>query len=180
MASILDVLKRLKQRLFSRPAGAIPQPEDSKTSTSDSPSPAATNTVASAPETELASVSSLPSPPPCEPLPTAQDAERWDEDETAIQEEDEDEAEPELATALGIIDRGLEPARDPALEVRRQESRSVAMAGEHSIYLSDSAGPGSLAEALNRLLQEARVTVVYGEDDDQRPYLRYWPIREAS
>ncbi|HEX9325713.1 MAG TPA: hypothetical protein VF915_04300, partial [Reyranella sp.] len=37
------------------------------------------------------------------------------------------------------------------LASRRAEARAEALRGEHQIYLSMAAGPGSLAEALNDL-----------------------------
>ena len=41
--------------------------------------------------------------------------------------------------------------------------RTGSLSGEHRIFLTETGGPGSLAEALNRLVQEGRVTARFEE-----------------
>lgn len=99
-----------------------------------------------------------------------------DEDEAAETDEDtEDELVPDPFIA------GATPT-SPAfstgdLEQRRAQALATAQVGEHKIPLTSLAGPGTLAEALNRLLQEGRVTAQYRDDGDEEPHIIYRQLR---
>lgn len=58
---------------------------------------------------------------------------------------------------------------------RREQALTAALNGEHKIYFSDSAGPGTLAEALNHLLQDGRVTAEFHDEDGEDAHLLYRP-----
>ena len=134
-------------------------------------------------------------PPPCEPVvqeavpvptpakrgeapvapsspaleePTDED-EGWDEgwDE---EEEDLEAPDPFISASTAQID-----PPDADLEQRRSEARAEALAGEHRIYLSMPAGPGSLAEALNQLSTEGMVEAEFVDDGQGEPHILYRP-----
>jgi hypothetical protein len=79
---------------------------------------------------------------------------------------------------LDLFRREGEGAIDPAKEavtLGRQETLAMALRGEHKIFLSDPAGPGSLAQALNQLLKEGRVIAEFCGDGPEAPHLLYRP-----
>jgi hypothetical protein len=106
---------------------------------------------------------------------------------------DQDEpraAQPILAPAESLFDDDLEaeapedaaPADEPqdaaaveALAALRREARAQALAAERRVFLSDAGGPGSLAEALNDLVQEGRVSAEFVDDPDLGPHILYRP-----
>jgi hypothetical protein len=98
------------------------------------------------------------------------DEDAHDPDEEVFLEDDGDLEESVPAETLENERRAAE-----ALERRRVESRTMALAGEHRIFLTEVAGPGSLAEALNRLVQEGLVTAEF-QDDGEASYLLYRPL----
>jgi hypothetical protein len=124
-------------------------------------------------------------PPPAELAPAAEAAvvavAVWSEDdgledEVLVEEEEalDDPAEPDPFVTGTLV--SLEPAPIENLAERRREARARALAGEHRIYLSEAAGPGSLAEALNILLEEGLVTAEFREDEAEGPHLHYRPV----
>lgn len=90
-------------------------------------------------------------------------------------EEADEEPEDELTPDPFIAEARPVPAEfsTEALEQRRSAALAAAQVGEHKIALSDVAGPGTLAEALNRLLQEGGVTAEFCDDGDEEPHLIY-------
>jgi hypothetical protein len=103
-----------------------------------------------------------------------EDDDDQDEDELDLEEAD-DEPEDELTPDPFITATRPTPAEfsSDELEQRRSEAMAAALIGEHKILLSDLAGPGTLAEALNRLLQEGRVTAQFRDDGAEEPHLIY-------
>jgi hypothetical protein len=76
-----------------------------------------------------------------------------------------------------FISPGLKPigALTPDLVRKaRAEALARAVVGEHRVYLSEAAGPGSLAEALDILQREVRLVSEF-RDDDEGPYILYRP-----
>jgi hypothetical protein len=69
----------------------------------------------------------------------------------------------------------LDALSPEALIALRAAARLEALSGEHKIYFSDPAGPGSLAEALNQLLQEGRVAAEFQDDNGDEAHLLYRP-----
>ncbi len=99
-----------------------------------------------------------------------------DEPEDDEAAEDEDAAEPDpFVSAERPQAETLSPE---AVAERRAAALSEALAGPHRIFLSDEAGPGSLAEALKQLLDEGRVTVEFREEaeDGDAAHLLYRPV----
>ncbi|MDR3511294.1 MAG: hypothetical protein P4L73_06650 [Caulobacteraceae bacterium] len=173
MASILSFLKGLwPWRRRSRPVA--PARPVLQLSTPEAAAP----TVSEA-EAEPPAPAAL-QPPPIEttPPPALADAleiEEWDEDEPdeLDGEEDDDPLAPDpFVHADGAA---LDEPPPDVLQQRRDEARADALGGEHKVYLSDAAGPGTLAEALNQLLQEGRVTAEFCEAGDMGPHLLYRP-----
>ncbi len=64
------------------------------------------------------------------------------------------------------------------LQAARAYARAQALGAEHRILLSTPAGPGSLAEALNRLLEEGLVQADFFEDGEDGPYMLYRPLED--
>jgi hypothetical protein len=107
------------------------------------------------------------------------------EDDTQEEPDDEEEAEEEEAYDDDLMAPDPFISSDtPMIEaisqgdiVRlRAEARAVALSGDHRILLSDIAGPGTLAEALNRLLQEGKVAAEFQDPEGEEPYLLYTPL----
>jgi len=106
------------------------------------------------------------------PLGTGSDD---DEDEVfGPEEDDEDDA---FAPDPFVTSQESEPTILSAEEIAlaRQDARAEASKGEHKIYLTDPAGPGSLAEALSLLRQEGRVAADFRDDGLEEPYILYRP-----
>ena len=89
--------------------------------------------------------------------------------------EADEEPEDELTPDPFIAEARPAPAEfsTEGLEQRRSEALATAQIGEHKIPPSGHAGPGTLAEALNRLLQEGRVTAEFCDDGNEEPHLTY-------
>lgn len=103
------------------------------------------------------------------------DAAAWDdEDEAEPPDPDDDESllEPD-PFVHGDGAEGEDAESGAALDQRRAAARAEALSGEHRIYLSDTPGPGSLAEALNLLVEEGRVVAEFCEDGEHGPHLLY-------
>jgi hypothetical protein len=99
------------------------------------------------------------------------------------EDEDEDEWADEEVEALGDEPDPFitEAPADPGLalidtQALRAQSRAAALNGEHRIYLSSPAGPGTLAEALNVLLEEGLVEAHFVETEGEAPHLLYRPV----
>ena len=101
---------------------------------------------------------------------TEAEAEEADEDGGWEDEEIDDPDAPDpFITALPAES---EPV-DADLAARRAAAREAALSGEQRIYLSMPAGPGSLAEALEKLAAEGLVTSEFiGEGE---PHILYRP-----
>lgn len=106
--------------------------------------------------------------------PGAADDEPEDEDEGW---EDEDDDELDLPDPFISSPSAQLETPDFDLEQRRADARAEALAGEHRIYLSMPAGPGSLAEALNQLSAEGRVEAEFVEDGQREPHILYRPLK---
>lgn len=99
------------------------------------------------------------------------------------EEEEEEEDDPgeeafvedtdQLGEAVSSARMAIERALPETLRLRRAESLAEAMIGEHRIYLSDPTGPGSLAEALNTLVQQGRVTAKFQDDGEVGAFILY-------
>lgn len=132
------------------------------------------------PELSPAAPETLPeaAPPERAPVETPSDpaaAEDCDEDEDWGGDEgddwtDDEEPDP-FITGTALPD--ILPHED--VEARRARARADALQGEHRVYLSNPAGPGSLAEALNLLLVEGLVEACFVDDADEGPYILYRP-----
>ncbi len=117
-----------------------------------------------------------------------------DNEEDEENEENEDAHDPdeevfvedtdELGEAVSPARMAIERDLAEALRLRRDESLADAMIGEHRIYLSDPTGPGSLAEALNVLVQQDLVTAEFQDDGEAGALILYRPadkgVREGS
>lgn len=177
MASILSFLKGLwpwRRRRPSAPATSALQlttPETAAPPPAGEAEPPAPAALQPPPAQAAPSVEIAPPPAPADAL----EIEEWDEDEA--EELDGEEDDDPLAPDPFVHADGAaldEPPPD-VLQQRREGARADALAGEHKVYLSDAAGPGTLAEALNQLLQEGRVTAEFCEAGDTGPHLLYRP-----
>ncbi len=70
----------------------------------------------------------------------------------------------------------LERLAPDQVAARRAEARALALNGEHRIFLTDAAGPGTVAEALNLLVEEGRVEAEFQEDGERPPHILYRPV----
>lgn len=95
------------------------------------------------------------------------------EDEDDPDEEAFVEDTDQLGEAVSSARMAIERALAETLRLRRAESLAEAMIGEHRIYLSDPTGPGSLAEALNTLVQQGRVTAEFQDDGEVGAFILY-------
>ena len=118
-------------------------------------------------------------PPPAEDL-TGEAFEDEEEDSYDPDEEVDIEDADELAVAPTAAQSRLEREKAQTLRLRRAEARDTALAGEHRIYLADPAGPGTMAEALNALVQEGLVAARFEEDEEAGPYILYRPTGEPG
>jgi hypothetical protein len=105
-----------------------------------------------------------------------------DEDEDKEEEEqeyaDEDLLEPDpFISQDGPV---IEALSTGDIERLRAEAMALALSGEHRILLSDIAGPGTLAEALDRLLQDGKVAAEFHDPDGEEPYIRYTALGQRS
>lgn len=117
-----------------------------------------------------------PEPSPVEaPTPQASNDD-WEEDEDWGGDEEDgvaDDAEPDpFISGTPLPDA----AASADVEALRAGARAEALGGEHRIYLSSPAGPGSLAEALNLLLGEGAVEAQFVDESDEGPYILYRPV----
>ncbi len=106
-------------------------------------------------------------------------------DESEFEEEDEASGDDDDEAGDGdLIDPFISAAKEPLQPERRSiadqraSARYDALSGEHKIFISTTAGPGSLAEALIRLLEEGRVKAEFVERPGEEPHLLYTPIRD--
>ena len=106
------------------------------------------------------------------PAPTWDLSEPEPEDEDAWGEEDEDVDGPD-PYILGDSAAAVEPVEP--LAVQREMAKALALSGTHRLALSTPAGPGSLAEALNRLVQEGLVDATFVEAEADGPHMVYRP-----
>lgn len=119
--------------------------------------------------------SAAPAPPMAkiEPLKAIPDDDHEPEEDQL--EEADDDAEDELAPDPFIATSRPTPTEfsSEGLEQQRAEALAAAQVGEHKISLSGVAGPGTLAEALNQLLLEGRITAEFCDSADEEPHLIY-------
>ena len=113
-------------------------------------------------------------------VPSALDPGSDDDDEVfGTEEEDEEEdgvnvsAPDPFVTSQGSDEPTILSVEEIAHA--RQDARAKASTGEHKIYLTDPAGPGSLAEALSLLLEEGQVAADFHDDGLDEPYILYRP-----
>lgn len=122
------------------------------------------------------------SPEPAQPAPQPVDAaaphasnDDWEEDEDWGGDEEDgaaDDEEPDPFITGTTLPDGPASADVEAL---RAQARIEALLGEHRVYLSSPAGPGSLAEALNLLLGEGSVEAQFVDEAEEGPYILYRP-----
>ena len=74
----------------------------------------------------------------------------------------------------------IEALSPDAVSQQRAEAMAMAMTGEHRVYLAESAGPGTMAEALNLLAQQGRVEAEFHDDEEEGPYLLYRVVEAAD
>jgi hypothetical protein len=113
--------------------------------------------------------------PPALAAPVDNDIDEPDDDEPAEEtdEEDEDPLAPDPFVSRTMPANDMTSAE--ALALRRAEWLAIATSGEHKIYLTDPAGPGTLAEALDQLRREGQVIVEFRDDGAEPPHLRFRP-----
>lgn len=133
-----------------------------------------------------------PSPPEPSPAATPEPAQPapWPVDAAALQASNEDLEEDEDwggDEEDGVVDdAGPDPFITGAtlpdgptsadVEALRAEARAEALLGEHRVYLSSPAGPGSLAEALNLLLGEGAMEAQFVDEAEEGSYILYRPV----
>jgi len=105
--------------------------------------------------------------------PLGEPSEEEDEDEWADEEAEE---EPDDEPDPFITGTAAAEAVSVDTQALRAQARAEALSGEHRIYLSSPAGPGSLAEALNLLLEEGSVEAQFVQVGDDAPYILYRPV----
>ena len=124
-----------------------------------------------------------PAEAPTQGAPPADEARATEEPADDEPDEDggwEDEDDPDAPDPfINPSPAEIEPP-DADLEQRRAEARAEALAGEHRVYLSMPAGPGSLAEALNQLSAEGLVEAEFVDDGDDEPHIRYRPATRGA
>jgi hypothetical protein len=101
-----------------------------------------------------------------------------DEDEAGGDDEgdeplDEEETGPDPFVTPGAPTISSLAEREIGQE--RLAARAEALQGEHRIYISTVAGPGSLAEALNTLLAEGLVTAQFIDQGQEESFILYAP-----
>jgi hypothetical protein len=106
----------------------------------------------------------------------ADHAQQEDEDEGWEDEEDDEPDAPDPFISSTLIPNGT---LEGDLAQRRADARANAFVGEHRIYLSMPAGPGSLAEALAGLSGEGMVDAEFVDDGQGEPHILYRPVRRA-
>jgi hypothetical protein len=111
-------------------------------------------------------------PPELEARLLPLEAEEDSEEEATWDDEDLSEPDPFISD-LGAPIEALSP---DTIVQRRAEAMTLALGGDHRVFLSEAAGPGSLAEALNILAQEGKVTATFHDDETLGPYLLYTPM----
>jgi hypothetical protein len=110
------------------------------------------------------------------PAAEATEAAEPPETETLEAETDEAETDEDLDPFISTEGTVIEALPLDDLGHLRAEARVLALSGEHRVLLSDVAGPGTLAEALNRLLQEGKVTAEFRDPEGEEPHIRYTPL----
>jgi hypothetical protein len=118
-----------------------------------------------------------PQPPTAPAVELDELLEEEDEDPAEdLENEDEDPLAPDPFVSPIRPQDDTPSAQD--LAQRRAEARAAGLSGEHKIYFSDLAGPGTLAEALNQLLKEGLVTAEFREVEGDDAHLIYRPKPE--
>ena len=111
-------------------------------------------------------------------VPSAVDPGSDDDDEVFGAEGEDDDGDNVSAPDPFVTSQGSdEPTILSVEEIAhaRQDARAKASTGEHKIYLTDPAGPGSLAEALSLLLEEGQVAADFHDDGLDEPYILHRP-----
>jgi hypothetical protein len=113
-----------------------------------------------------------PEPERAVPIEPAQ-AEGWEIEEDEPEEADEGgEHDPTIGRYEPLDERALDDADIQALRV---EAERTALSGPHKVGPADSAGPGTLVEALMRLEGEGRVVSRVCDDAESGFYILYEP-----
>ena len=129
-------------------------------------------------QVEPASALQVPLPSAAEiappPFELVEPTESEEDDELELYDDDETDA---LSDDPFISSGSPEPtfATAESIALIRRNARALALSGEHKIYLTDQAGPGSLAEALKQLLEEGAVVSEFRDGDLAQPYILYRP-----
>jgi hypothetical protein len=106
--------------------------------------------------------------------PAADDGWEIEEDEPE-EAEDEGEDDPTIGRYEPLDERALD---DADLQALRLEAQRKALAGPHKVGPADSAGPGTLVEALMRLEGEGQVVSRVCDDAESGFYILYEPAPE--
>jgi len=183
MTSIFAFLKRL---FSGRPAPTRPSPMSLDRGEAVVATPAVEPEVAPEPPApEPPPEPSLP-PTPAEPTidvgePAGADDEEEEEPDDLPPEEDFEDDDPSAPDPFVSPDAAPIEALSPdAVSQQRAEAMALALTGEHRVFLAESAGPGTLAEALNLLAQQGKVEAAFHEGEDDGPYLLYRLIDPAD
>ncbi len=117
-----------------------------------------------------------PEPAPVTPRPSTLARLTFDDFEEAEEEPDEadEEEDDDMGPGEALPDEPEAPPPDEVARMRK-EAETAALAGEHKVFLWTVPGPGTLAEALNRLKAEGRVTAEFREDAEGG-YILYRPV----
>ncbi len=179
MASIFDFLKRLFSRPSAparAPAPAPERPRDTEPHAGPPPPPEAEQAT---PEPVAAVDEGQAENRAKEPAEEEADEEEEPDDLPA--EEDFEDDDPSAPDPFVSPDAAPIEALSPdAVSQQRAEAMVLALTGEHRVFLAESAGPGTLAEALNLLAQQGKVEAAFHEGGEDGPYLLYRAIDPAG
>lgn len=162
----------------SRPAPVAPDSESDARRPRPAPdaapsSPGAERTVETAPEAERP-LAARPHTAPSQETTDA--AERFEADDDPPEDtedaEDTDERDPTIGRYDPLDETTL---GDADLQAMRLQAERLALSGPHKVGPADSAGPGSLLEALMRLEGEGLVVSRVCDDPETGFYVLYQP-----
>jgi hypothetical protein len=113
---------------------------------------------------------------PC-PLAVEADDDEADDDPDEAHEADEDIEGGGTPDPFATLEQPEPTSRsEEAIEISRRDARALALMGPQKLNLNTAAGPGSLAEALNDLLREGRVSAEFCDDGQDEPHILYRPL----
>jgi hypothetical protein len=181
MSSIFNLIRRLfsKRKPVARaPAMSFGGPEPIADAPIEAPSPAEPETSAepSAPILARASDTVVDEGDAGRGELDQEEGEKEGDDEEAddLPSDEIDDDDPLIPDPFVSPDAPQIEALSPDVIGRQRAAALVeALSGEHRVFLAEPAGPGTLAEALNRLAQEGKVAAEFHDDPDEGPYLLY-------